>query len=99
VCGTGSPCTKVNQDEGWNHFALGPPYVNTRTHTHTHTHTHPTPRPFSVQAWANSREAEGTGPRTPDEIIVLIDPDMVFFTPITMDPLPKVGFVNVVPTD
>jgi len=46
-------------------------------------------KPFSVRAWANARETDGTGPTHPNEIVVLIDPDMIFLAPITMEPIAK----------
>jgi hypothetical protein len=42
-----------------------------------------------VQSWANSRASEGTLSENPDEIIVLIDPDMIFLAPITLEPIAK----------
>eukprot|EP00038_Savillea_parva_P029618 m.72250 g.72250 ORF g.72250 m.72250 type:complete len:522 (-) comp8771_c0_seq2:86-1651(-) len=46
-------------------------------------------KPFSVRAWASSRESDGTGPTHPNEIIVLIDPDMILMAPLTMEAIPK----------
>lgn len=42
-----------------------------------------------MESWVRSRKASNTLSSDPNEIIVLIDPDMIFLAPITMEELSK----------